>query len=188
MTDRLSVHLNDERLHDIRTATAFETTDSFTVLLENGDAPVHVHLHLDDRLSTSASIPANNHYVDADTTRPVNVEVADGPRPIEGRLKIVTGHGAETAYVDISVVEPEDREGAVAVDEALAAPQRNESDDSGFDLPDLRLGRNAPVALLGLFALAVAASTATLADSGTVVLGAMAVLGSVLAAGYLLVR
>lgn len=188
MTDSLSVRLNHERLHDIQTAPAFEATDSFAILLENGDAPVHAHLHLDDELSTVASIPANNHYVDADTVRRVNVEVADAPRPVEGRLKIVTGHGAETDYIDISIVEPEDRADAVAVDEKLGAPQRAEPDSSAFERLDLRLGENVPIALLGLFALAVAASSATLADSGAVLLGAMAVLGSVLAAGYLLVR
>ncbi|WP_132059860.1 DUF7524 family protein [Halorussus amylolyticus] len=188
MPNSLSVQLNRDRLHDIRTVARFEVTESFAVLLENGDAPVHVHLHLDDELSRVASIPANNHYVDAGTTRQVNVEIADGPRPVEGRLKIVTGHGAETAYVVVSVVEPEEREDAVAVDERLARPQRDPDDDAEFELPGLRLGENAPVVALGLLALGVAISTAVLADSAVVLFGVLAVVGSVAAAGYLLVR
>ncbi|MFW6382936.1 MAG: DUF7524 family protein [Haloferacaceae archaeon] len=189
MSESLSVSLNDERLHDIRTAAAFEATDSFPILLKNGDAPVHVHLHLDDALSEVASIPANNHFVNADTTRQVDVEVAEGPRPVEGRLKIVTGHGAETAYVDVSVVEPDETADAVDVDETLGVPARDLDDaDSEFDLPDLRLAENAPVAALGLLALAAAVSSAMLADSAVVLLGALAVVGSLAAAGYLLVR
>ena len=195
MSESLSVDLNEERLHDIRTPATFETTDSFPILLKNGDAPVHVHLHLDDALSRVATIPANNHYVAADTTRQVTVEVHDGPRPVEGRLKIVTGHGAETDYVDVDVVEPDDRADAVAVDEALSAPRRRRSGDgddpeeAGFELPGLdAVRRNAPVLVLGLLAIVAAASAASVANSGTVLLGALAVLASVVAAAVLLVR
>nr|WP_193570093.1 hypothetical protein [Halorussus sp. JP-T4] len=177
-------------MHDIRTPASFEATDSFPILLQNGDAPVHVHLHLDDALSSVASIPANNHFLDADSTRQIGVEVGDGPRPVEGQLKIVTGHGAETDYVTVKVVEPEEREDAVAVDESFAAPPRDESDDDdeGVEWPDLSLAENAPLAALGVFAVAVAAASATLSGSVAVLLGALVVLGSVAAAGYLLVR
>ncbi|WP_137286955.1 DUF7524 family protein [Halorussus salinisoli] len=193
MPDSLPVRLNDDRLHDIQTRASFEATDSFPILLHNGDAPVHVHLHLDDELSRVASIPANNHFVDADSTRQVSVEVEPGSRPVEGQLKIVTGHGAKTDYVAVSIVEPEDREDAVDVDATLADPVSDddgddEDADGGFGLPDLSLGGNAPVAALGVFALAVAAGSATLSNSVAVLVGALAVLGSVAAAGYLLVR
>ena len=191
MSASLSVHLNDDRLHDIRTASAFEATDSFSILLKNGDAPVHVHLHMDDALSRVATIPANNHFVAAETTRQVGVELRDGPRPVEGRLKVVTGHGAETAYVDVAVVEPEDREDAVAVDESLGTPRRRETEDDEADpeSPSLDvLRRNAPVLTLGLFAVVVAASSAVLSSSLPVLVGALAVLGSVFAAAYLLLR
>ena len=196
MPESLPVRLNCDRLHDIETATSFEATESFPILLHNGDAPVHVHLHLDDALSQVASIPANNHFVDADSTRQVSVEIADGPRPVEGQLKIVTGHGAETDYVSVSVVEPEDSEDAVDVDATLAAPP-NRTDDSdegdedaeppGFDLPEASLRENAPVAALGLLALAVAAGSATLSDSAAVLGGALVVIATVAAAGYMLV-
>jgi hypothetical protein len=195
VTDSLPVRLNDDRLHDIQTRASFEATDSFPILLHNGDAPVHVHLHLDDALSSVASIPANNHFVDANSTRQVSVEIDDGgPRPVEGRLKIVTGHGAETDYVSVTVAEPE-AEQAVAVDETLAKRARREDgdaatdeDDSPFEFPDRSVRRNAPVAVLGVVALAVAAGSASLSDSAAVLAGAVAVLGSVVAAVYLLVR
>ncbi|WP_135826113.1 DUF7524 family protein [Halorussus ruber] len=198
MPESLPVRLNSDRLHDIATATSFEATESFPVLLHNGDAPVHVHLHLDDALSQVASIPANNHFVDADSTRQVSVEIGDGPRPVEGRLKIVTGHGAETDYVSVSIVEPEEREDAVDVDATLAAPP-NRADDSdgsdeeadeaaGFDLPEVALRENAPIAALGLLALVVAAGSATLSDSAAVLGGALVVIATVAAAGYMLVR
>ena len=197
MPESLPVRLNRDSLHDIQTRASFETTESFPILLHNGDAPVHVHLHLDDTLSQVASIPANNHFVDADSTRQVSVEIADGPRPVEGQLKIVTGHGAETDYVSVSVVEPDEREDAVNVGATLADPtsradEEGDGDDESerldFDLPDVSLRENAPVAALGVFALAVAAGSATLSDSVTVLFGVLAVLGSVAAAGYMLVR
>ncbi|NEU56918.1 hypothetical protein [Halorussus sp. MSC15.2] len=191
MPDSLPVRLNDDRLHDIQTRASFEATDSFPILLHNGDAPVHVHLHLDDALSSVASIPANNHFVDANSTQQVNVEVGDGPRPVEGQVKIVTGHGAETDYVTVSIVESEEGEDAVDIDETLAAPVRDEGDedaDEGYELSDLSLGRNAPVAVLGVLAITVAVGSATLSDSVAVLVGALAVLGSVVAAGYLLLR
>jgi len=197
VSESLPVRLNRDRLHDIETRASFEASDSFAVLIHNGDAPVHVHLHLDDALSSVASIPANNHFVDADSTRQVGVEVEEGgPRPVEGQLKIVTGHGAETDYVSVSVVEPEDSEDAVDVDATLAAPP-NRTDDSdegdedaeppGFDLPEASLRENAPVAALGLLALAVAAGSATLSDSAAVLGGALVVIATVAAAGYMLV-
>ena len=197
MSESLSVSLNDGRLHEIRTATAFEATGSFPLLLKNGDAPVHVHLHLDDALSAVATVPANNHYVDADSTRQVTVEIDEGPRPVEGRLKIVTGHGAETAYVDVSVVEPEDREDAVDVDGRLAAPpNRTGSEGGASDGRDedglaatLDAARDgAPLLLLAAFAVLVAASAAVLSNSGVVLVGALVVLGSVLVAGYMLLQ
>jgi hypothetical protein len=190
VTESLPVRLNHDRLHDIQTAASFEATDSFSIALQNGDAPVHVHLHLDDALSAVASIPANNHFLDAESARQVDVEVEDGARPVEGRLKIVTGHGAETDYVTVSIVEPEEREDSVAVDVALADPPERDEDESdgGFEGARASLTENAPVAALGLFALAVAAGSATLSDSLTVLFGALAVLGSVVAAGYLLIR
>jgi len=197
--ESLPVRLNCDRLHDIETTTSFEATESFPVLLHNGDAPVHVHLHLDDALSTVASIPANNHFVDADSTRQVGVEVEEGgSRPLEGQLKIVTGHGAETDYVSVTVAEPE-TEDAVAVDQTLAKRADSDAEDdedegdrddhaSNFELPDLSVRQNAPVAVLGILALAVAAGSASLSNSAAVSAGALAVLGSVVAAGYLLVR
>ncbi|WP_135851135.1 DUF7524 family protein [Halorussus salinus] len=195
MSESLPVRLNRDRLHDIETRASFEATDSFAVLVNNGDAPVHVHLHLDDALSSVASIPANNHFVDADSTRQVGVEVEEGgPRPVEGQLKIVTGHGAETDYVSVTIAEP-DPEPAVTVDDSLGerASESSDADDADdeetdFEVPTAALRRNAPVAVLGLLALAVAVGSAALADSVAVLAGALAVLGSVVAAGYLLAR
>ncbi|WP_135830419.1 DUF7524 family protein [Halorussus halobius] len=191
MPDSLPVSLNHDRLHDVRTPASFEATDSFEILLRNGDAPVHVHLHLDDALSQVASIPANNHFVDADSTRQVTVEVADEPRPVEGQLKVVTGHGAETDYVTVSVVEPDEREDAVDVDERFADPPAREATDDeagGYEAVSASLAADGPVAALGLFAVAVAVGSATLSNSGAVVVGAIVALASVATAGYLLVR
>lgn len=190
MPESLPVHLNHDQLHDVQTVASFETTKSFPILLQNGDAPVHVHLHLDDELSQVASMAANNHFVDANATSQVGVRVEEGPRPIEGKLKIVTGHGAETDYVDVSIVDPKERADAVDVDAALADPvQRDTEDDDPVTVEKITssLAGNSALVALGLFAVVVALTSAALSNSGAVLVGALVVLGSVAVAGYLLV-
>lgn len=189
MPESLPVRLNHDRLHDVQTVASFEASGSFPILLQNGDAPVHVHLHLDDELSKVASMPANNHFVDADATRQVGVKVEDGPRPVEGQLKVVTGHGAETDYVTVSIVDPEARADAVDVDSALADPVREDAKDDpeGVGTLTSSLAENGALVTLGLFAVVVAVASALLSNSATVLVGALAVLGSVVTAGYLLV-
>ena len=66
----------------------------------------------------------------------------------------MTGHGAQTDYVALSIVEPEAQEDAVDVDERLAAPPTRDDDAGDGTLERARnaLNENAPVAALGLFA------------------------------------
>lgn len=189
MTKSLLVRLNHDCLHDIQTTASFEAEDSFSLVLQNGDAPVHVHLHLDDALSSVASLPANNHFLDANSTHQVSVDVADGADPVEGRLKIVTGHGAETDHVNVTITEPVDEEDAVDVDATLAKPERSEeSDGGGVQLDASSLEGNGPILALAVFAFAVAVTSATLSDSPSVLVGSLAVIASIGAAVYMLIR
>jgi hypothetical protein len=110
--DTLPVRLNRESLHSLDVPNGIETDGSFDVLLANHGEAVHVHLHLDDSLSRMATIDANNHYVQAESERPVRVTV-DHPAEGHGKLKVVTGYGATTRYVDVDLTEPDESEGSV---------------------------------------------------------------------------
>ncbi|QGN06400.1 hypothetical protein Hrd1104_03210 [Halorhabdus sp. CBA1104] len=183
MADPLPVHVNREQLHDLGVPPSYETTGTFPIRLINHGEPSHVHLHLDDSLSDVARLEATNHYVDGNHERFVTVSVQDGVTQ-RGKLKIVSGYGATTRYVDIVLTEPEEANGSVTVDESLAHPQPTEpeSTDSVFEAsPAL------PVIGLALVALVFALAVAVLLKQFVVAVGAVAVLIGVLVAGYVLV-
>lgn len=182
MVDPLPVHVNREELHDIAVPTSFETTGTFDVRLINHGQPLHVHLHLDDDLSAVASIEATNHYVDGETERRVSISVREGAT-VRGKLKVVSGYGAQTRYVDVIVTEPDEEEGSVRVDDSLAEPQPVETEQ-----PDSALAQQpiVPVAALAVGALVVAAGIAFAVQAFVVGLGALVVLAGVLVALYVL--
>jgi hypothetical protein len=187
--DTLPVHLNRESLHALEVPDGFETTDSFDVALINHGASVHVHLHLDDDLSEAATIDASNHFIDGDSRRAVRIDV-DGTRPVTGKLKVASGYGAETRYVDVRVVEPEETEDHVEVGESLTEPQPRQPSDVESDdgsLGDVVAGNPEMIVLvLGFVAIVVAALAALVLDEVVVMLGALAVLAGVLGALYVL--
>ncbi len=170
---------------------AIETDDSFVIRVHNHGNASRVHVHLDERLSAVASLPETNFYVEANGTTDIPVSVHEH-RPVRGKIKLSTGYGATTRWVDVELVEPDDT-GTVEVDESLAEPQGGETDaDAGTaeagsaslltERPEL------PVLALGLLAVAVAIGAATVFESGAVAAGAVIVFVAVVVAGVLLVR
>jgi len=99
----------------------------FAVALENEGRSTHVHLHFDDDLDRVVSVAETNHFVDDEATKHVHVSVADVAEPVRGKLKIVTGYGSETRYVDLRVDPPEDAapDEVAAVDEAFTRSRRS---------------------------------------------------------------
>jgi hypothetical protein len=185
--DTLPVHLNREELHAVEVPPSFETAGPFDVELVNHGASVHAHLHLDDDLSEVATLDAANHFVDGESRRHVRVSV-DGGGPVSGKLKVASAYGAETRWVDVHVVEPEEEEGTVEVDESLAEPQpRDVSEEGGSSLGAIAANPELVVLVLGVAAVVVAAAAALLIDNLLVLLGALVVLLAVLVAMYLLV-
>ncbi|WP_380675987.1 DUF7524 family protein [Salinigranum sp. GCM10025319] len=127
MPATLPVDLNRERLHAVEAPVEFATDGSFRVELSNHGEGVHVHLHLDDDLSAVARIENGNVFVAGDTATTVDVAVDDPPTsPITGKLKVSTGYGAETTYVDVTVEPFEEQTRQVAVDESLSKPPQHE--------------------------------------------------------------
>ncbi|MFC7028452.1 hypothetical protein ACFQH8_15500 [Halomicroarcula sp. GCM10025710] len=147
MTDALPVHVNRQALHDLEVPTAFEATGSFDVRLVNHGESLHVHLHIDDALSGVATLEASNHYVNAETERRVRIEVDDdADLPVRGSLKVVTGYGAQTRYIDVELQEPGPSEGPVLVDESLSKPRPKSDEGTGSLLPE---DQSVPVLALG---------------------------------------
>ena len=119
----LSVDLNRDRLHEIEVQDRLTVSEPFRIVLDNHGEAVHAHLHLDDALSRVARLDAGNHYVTAGQSLAVGVETADVDSPVTGRLRIVTGYGAEDAYVEVTVEPDEEETQPVEVDESLGKPQ-----------------------------------------------------------------
>lgn len=184
MTDTLVAEINRTRLHSLEVPESFETAGSFAVELRNRGESIHVHLHLDDALSEVAGLQASNHYVQEDSSRRVLVEI-DAPEEetVTGRLKIVTAYGAETRYVTVTVdtTTPND----VEVDPDLSKPQPTAEPGGPLDTLDSSL---AAVAMLGVVAIILAFGAVIAADGINVVLGVLAVLAAIVAAGLLTLR
>ena len=186
MTDELPVHISREELHSLEVPSLFQTTGPFDVRLVNHGESLHIHLHLDDPLSEVAAIDAGNHYVESESERHVRVDVDTdrlGEDPHRGKLKIASGYGAETRWVDVELTEPQPESDSVTVDESLAQPQPNDAgSNSLFDNPEL------PVIGLGLVALLVAGLAAVVIQDTLILLGALVVLAGVFVALFFLLR
>jgi hypothetical protein len=188
----LPVDLNRGRLHAIEAPGEFTTDGSFHVDLSNHGEGVHVHVHLDDDLSTVAHIGDANVFVAGDTTTTVDVVVEDAPsNPLTGRLKVSTGYGAETTYVDVTIDGGEDEPRQVAVDESLSKPQRRPPQQSPLAAAlDTLPGPNVlPFVVFVFLAVLVAvAAIALVGNSPAVLVGVGVVLGGAVAALVFMLR
>ena len=167
----LAVELNGDAVHSIRAPDRFEATGHFSIAFQNLGRSTHVHLHFADELDRVCSIGETNHFVDDESTRRVHVTVDEVDEPVTGKLKIVTGYGSNTRYVDVRIEPPPDA-GAdeIAVDEALAKPPERPPDP-----PPRQRAANAvvglvergglPGAILGLLAVAAGVALALAVDS-----------------------
>lgn len=125
----LPVELNRDGVYSIQAPTEFTTTEPFTVELRNRSQPVHVHLNVDDELARVAKPAATSHYVEANSITRVHVDTREPERPIGGKLKISTGHGSKTHYVDVGVEPVPEEEQPVILDEDLAKPAPDEPEE-----------------------------------------------------------
>ncbi|WP_312620217.1 hypothetical protein [Haloarcula sp. 1CSR25-25] len=180
MPDSLPVHLNRTDIHSLEVPNEFDATGSFDVQLRNHGEALHVHLHLDDSLSSIASLDATNHHVQAESDRLVRVTV-DGDGPVRGKLKVVTAYGAETRYVDIYIPEGGVENEPVIVDEELSRPQPKPAGKSDPSLEDLSPG---PILAAGGFT-ALIAGLVTLVLTGNVLMTVGVVLAVAVVLGLL---
>jgi hypothetical protein len=182
----LAAEVNQTGVQTLSVPDAFETDDSFAVELRNHGEATHVHLHLDDELSTVASIATGNHYVEADSTHTVRVSVNDSiPDTVHGKLKLVTGYGSETHFVDLTITPTQ--KPPVDIDPQLSKPNTGEAPAlSTVRLPvsSSQLVTVLPTVALSTIAV-IFALAAVLTGSGTdPVLAVLAVVAAIAAAAY----
>jgi len=185
--DTLAADVNRTGIQTLSVPDAFETDGSFTVELRNHGEATHVHLHLDDALSSVAELDAGNHYVEADATRPVRVSVLEEDRQetVRGKLKVVTAYGANTHWVDVTLTPTKKQ--PVDVDPELSKPRAGDQSKraGGLSLDRGSLIRALPAVVLSVVAV-VFAGAAVLSAGGTdLVLAGLAVVAGALAAGYI---
>ncbi|WP_135667067.1 DUF7524 family protein [Halorhabdus rudnickae] len=183
MHSPLPIHVNREELHDLAVPESYETRGSFEIRLINHGESSHVHLHLDDPLSSVAAIEATNHYVDGESERRVTVEVRNGAS-IRGKLKVAVGYGATTRYVDVDISKPVEAAQSVEVDESLSKPQPKEPEEPGGPFQGSPV---LPVLSLAALALLLAVGAALVFRQFVVALGASVVFLGVTFALYALV-
>ena len=189
----LSVELNGDAVHSIRAPDRFEATGPFSIALENRGRSTHVHLHFDDELDRALSIGETNHYVDDESTRRVHVAAAEVEEPIAGKLKVVTGYGSNTRYVDVRLDPPRDAgPDEVTVDETFTKPPERTPDPpprqrAGNAIAGLVERGGVPGAVLGLLAVAAGVALALAVDSVVVSVAVGVVLTVSLAAVLLAV-
>lgn len=182
MTDTLVAEINRTGLHSLEAPASFETDGSFDIELRNRGESTHVHLHLDDPLSSVARLGATNHYVQGNSVRTVRVDM-DAPEDTtrQGSLKVVVAHGAQTRYVTVTVDTTTDE---VRVDPDLATPADPEPDGplAGADpLTISALG-------LGLVGVILAVGAVLAADGINIILGVLALLAGLIAGGLATMR
>jgi hypothetical protein len=125
----LAVELNGDAVHSIRAPDRFATSGHFSIAFENLGRSTHVHLHFDDELDRVCSIAEANHFVDDESTRRVHVTAEAVEASVTGKLKIVTGYGSNTRYVDVRVDPPPDTESdEITIDETLTKPPEQPPD------------------------------------------------------------
>lgn len=191
MAQTLPVDINRRSVHSIEPEVRqFETSESFTIELTNHGSATHVHLNVDDALADAVSLDGGNHFIEAGRTRQIEATVDQRSRPVSGRLKIVTGYGAETAVIDVSLIPPEEppERVPIEVDERLAKPQPRSREQpakrSETDTPTRAIAAGALVVL----ALSFVVGGALIAGNPAVILGVGIVLLAVAGAALLLYR
>ena len=181
MNESLVVDVNPDGMHTLGVPAEFSASGSFDVRLQNHGEATHVHLKLDDQLSSTATLEEGHHYVTKDDTQVIHVTVADGARGA-GTLEVTTGHGGTAKEVAIELgADPE--KPPVEIDESLAEP-RTRTENGQRESGGLLDAELVPAVALGGVALLLAVSTFATDGTATIVLGVLAALSALGAAAY----
>ncbi|RQG99760.1 DUF7524 family protein [Natrarchaeobius oligotrophus] len=191
----ITVHVNRGSANTLEASVeSLETHRDAAVVLRGHERPAHVHCRLDGDLDGVARIDGPNYYVEPDEVIgvPIAVDADRIDEPQTGELEVVTGYGAESIAIDLTITPGPP---SVDVDESLSKPNRPHAASDGDEpspkpqspLVD-RLGprldlETSTVAVVVLAALALAIATATAATVG----GPITMVGLAIVAGGLVV-
>ncbi len=183
MPDPLVIHVNSPRPNALEVPEMFVADREFALEIENEGKPVHVHLNLDDDLEEVLELETGNHFVPRENAYRLPVALRDGRRPVRGKLKVSTGYGAESRFIEVRIVEP-DPDDQVTVDASLAQPQREATEPA---VPAGVLGEVGMIALIGISLVALLVAAVIVGSVTAPVWGALAaVLGLSVVAGIYL--
>lgn len=189
MTATLAIELNRDRPYAIDPVTeVFETTESFTLVLENAGAGRHVHVRPDDQLTPGATLDAGTFFVETGATWSTPVRIDPSQRPLEGKLSISMGYGKEMCEVTIRIVEP-DPEPAGTETRPKKPPAPHEHGHVSWRPHGVGTREMSAIGIVigGLF-FALAVIMSVIPPNAAVLVGGVLLAGSVGIMMYLLVR
>ncbi|MWG36848.1 DUF7524 family protein [Halomarina oriensis] len=181
MNESLVVDVNHDGMHTLGVPSEFTTPGSFDVRLQNHGEATHVHLKLDDDLSTNATLEEGHHYVEKGDTQVVRVTVADGATG-RGVLEVTTAHGGTTEEVSVELGAAPEKP-PVEIDESLADPATR-TEERPLDTDEVLTAELVPALALGGVAILLAASTLLTGGTVAIVLGVLAAVSALGAAAY----
>ncbi|ADJ15072.1 DUF7524 family protein [Halalkalicoccus jeotgali] len=189
MARTLPVEINRRSVHSIEPGVRqFETSESFVIELTNRGSATHVHINVDDGLAEAISLDGGNHFVEAGRTYRIEANVDQRSRPVSGHLKVVTGYGAQTAVIDVSLIPPEEPQERtpIEVDERLAKPQPRSREQPARTTESAVPGRTLAAGALVVLALLFVVVGSLVAGNPAVILGVGIVLAAIGGAAVLL--
>jgi len=171
VTADLEVHINRMFPNSIEfEETPIEVSGSFGIILYNHGGPCHVYLHLSDELADFAHMGVSNRFLkDRENVR-LDVKVGEGAPETEGVIKIVTGHGSETAYSNVVVRDARDTRGQIKIDERLSIPKPKIVDSD----PVVPTGKIPLIALM-MVAVTMAAASLAIIQNWVIIIGTIVI-------------
>lgn len=180
MSNTLAVDINRTGRQSLEVPSSFEAEGPFAVELRNHGEGAHVYLNLDDALTETAALGATNQYVESKSSENVRVHVdPDSEATVRGKLKVATGYGAETRYVDVTIDQSPDQ--SIEVDPSLSEPRGHEDTQESAAPAGLDA---IPAVVLGLVAFALAIGAVISASPANLAFAALAVISAAIAAAY----
>ncbi len=189
MSRGLQVHLGRNGPKSVELEVeAIEVTGDFPVVVENHGPPQHIHIGPEDDLGRFVHVEEPNHFIKTDERRLVQVLVTDErPETFNGSLRVVTGYGADTTRVPVTLTHEDPDEAAVAVDESLGQPEDHEPASRPWS-EQVASPESIPIIALATMAILIAAGATMIATEVAIVLGVLAVLVGVGIAIVLVLR
>lgn len=174
----LEIRVNRDLPNTLEVPETFETTDDFQVEITNEGKPVHIHLNYEDDFANRMSLETGNHFIPRKGVFTLPVEIDKSQRPFHGKLRVSTGYGSTTKFVEVRVVKPSGAR-EVSIDEDLAKPPIRETRVSALER---LVGEMGILILLGIALLALFLGAMIVATITTPLLGLVLVMIALLLA------